>query len=352
MSPVRFFLFTLGIILPVQADISIRFPTENDHLLRGNNESFFMYVNRLDKDGVDLKPWTGGTYGFVRTVVETPQGPVCKKFHEGIDIKPLKRDGNGVPRDIVRPVAPGIVMYACDIPARSNYGRYVVIRHNTSSGPLFSLYAHLASVSCKTGDKVGTGNTIGILGYSGVGLNKTRAHLHLELGLMINEDFTHWYDAHIKSPNFHGNYNGLNLAGFDPVPLLKQSSDGSRVSLAEHIASLAPEYKGRIPGGKMPSIGRMYPFLVKNNDIPASQINSWDITFTGTGVPIALEASRRVVSEPVLIWCRPGSVNPMYRTFSRVKSLGNGNYELTASGKSYLMFFRFERDELMVSGQN
>lgn len=352
MKLAALFSLVLGMMLPAQADISIRLPTGNDHLLKGNNEAFFMYVNRLDKDGVDLKPWTGGTYGFVRTVVETPAGPICKKFHEGIDIKPLRRDGNGVPRDIVRPVAPGIVMYACDVPTRSNYGRYVVIRHNTSSGPLFSLYAHLASVSCKAGDKVGTGNAIGVLGYSGVGLSKTRAHLHLELGLMINEDFTHWYDAHIKSPNFHGNYNGLNLAGFDPVPLLKQSYDGKRISLAEHITSLPPEYTGRIPGSKMPAIGKMYPFLLKQKNIPSSQINSWDITFTGTGVPIALEPSREVVSGPVLVWCNPGSVNSLYRTCSRVRPVGGGNYEFTASGKSYLMFFRFERDELMVSGQN
>ena len=341
------FLIGAFALLPAWADISPRLPTVNDRILRGDNEGFFMYVDRM-KDGVNLMPWTGGTYGFVRTVVETSNGPVCIKFHEGIDIKPIKRDSNAVPLDVVRPVAPGIVVYACSVPTRSTYGRYVVIKHETKNGPIFSLYAHLASVSCKEGQLVGTGNQIGVLGYSGVGLNKRRAHLHLELCLMINDEFTHWYDAHIKSPNYHGNYNGQNLAGFDPVPLLMIGQKGGRVSLPDHFASLTPEYKGRIPGAKMPSIGKMYAFLIKQGNVPTSRAKSWDITFTGTGVPVALEPRAEVAAEPTLIWLRKDKVIPQYRTNKRVTPLGGGKNCLTPSGKSYLNLYRFDRSQLPV----
>lgn len=338
-------------LLPVLADISPRLPTINDRILKGDNEGFFMYVDRI-KDGVNLMPWTGGTYGLVRTVVETPDGPVCIKFHEGIDIKPVKRDANDVPLDIVRPIAPGVVVYACTVAQRSSYGKYVVIKHETANGPLFSLYAHLSSVSCQEGQRVGTGNKIGVLGYTGVGINKRRAHLHLEICVMINEDFTHWYDAHIKMPNYHGNYNGQNLAGFDPLPLLLKGQKGERISLPAHFASLTPEYKGRVPGGKMPSIGKMYPFLVKKGKVAPSQAKSWDITFTATGVPVALEPVGVTVAEPVLIWLRNDRVLPRYRTNKRVGTLTGGRCCLTVSGKSYFSLYRFERDELPVSSQN
>ena len=114
----------------------------------------------------------------------------------------------------MHPVAGGTVVHASANPTHSNYGRYVVIEHQLADGPLYSLYAHLASVSCKEGDRVGTGNVIGKLGYSGVGLNKTRAHVHLELCLKLQDDFENWYSSlKLGTPNRHGAYNGLNLAG-------------------------------------------------------------------------------------------------------------------------------------------
>lgn len=50
-------------------------------------------------------------------------------------------------------VAGGIVVHASANPAHSNYGRYVVIEHWLKDGPLYSLYAHLASVNCREGTR-------------------------------------------------------------------------------------------------------------------------------------------------------------------------------------------------------
>ena len=46
------------------------------------------------------------------------------RFHEGIDIRPLQRDADGEPLDIVHSIAAGKVAYANIVPSYSNYGRY------------------------------------------------------------------------------------------------------------------------------------------------------------------------------------------------------------------------------------
>ena len=161
----KFLLFLSGCFLflwsasYLAADIAVRFPTSNTALLNDRPQDFYMYVDR-NFEGQKSQPWQAGAYGFTRTLVRTQAGPVATKFHEGIDIKPLKRDAAGVPLDDVHPVAGGIVVHASANPAHSNYGRYVVIEHRLKDGPLYSLYAHLASVNCREGDQVGTGNVI------------------------------------------------------------------------------------------------------------------------------------------------------------------------------------------------
>ena len=248
----KFFPSLIGILLffwsmPfLMADIVVRFPTENTALLDNRPQDFYMYVDR-NFEGKKSQPWEAGAYGFTRTLVRTQAGPVAVKFHEGIDIKPLRRDASGIPLDDVHPVAGGTVVHASANPTHSNYGRYVVIEHQLADGPLYSLYAHLASVSCKEGDRVGTGNVIGKLGYSGVGLNKTRAHVHLELCLKLQDDFENWYSSlKLGTPNRHGAYNGLNLAGFDPAPALSPPCPFS-TSYALHLPEACPILSNATP---------------------------------------------------------------------------------------------------------
>ena len=39
------------------------------------------------------------------------------------------------------------------------------------------------------------GQRIGMMGYTGTGINRERAHLHLELCLMFSRQFEAWYDT-------------------------------------------------------------------------------------------------------------------------------------------------------------
>src|SRR5579859_7545679 len=51
------------------------------------------------------------------------------QFHEGIDLKPVRRDARGEPLDQVFAMLPGVVCYVNLRPGESTYGRYIVIEH-------------------------------------------------------------------------------------------------------------------------------------------------------------------------------------------------------------------------------
>ena len=65
-------------------------------------------------------PWEGGQYGFVRDPVDSPNGVLYTRFHEGIDVKPLRRDVHDEPLDEVLSVAPGRVVHVSPTAGGSN----------------------------------------------------------------------------------------------------------------------------------------------------------------------------------------------------------------------------------------
>src|SRR6476661_283831 len=104
-------------------------PTANHALFeKGGEERFFV--------GTTGKPWTSGTFGCVRT-----DG---RQLHEGLDIRCLQRDKHGEPTDPVMATADGEVAYINRKPGLSNYGNYVVVRHEIGGVEIYSLYAHLS----------------------------------------------------------------------------------------------------------------------------------------------------------------------------------------------------------------
>src|SRR4051794_5191973 len=186
-------LLTLAVGRSVQAqersgNLVLSLPTENDALFHGGGAAFYQYVTR-DFKGVKSTPWEGGQYGFVRNPIETPGGLVYTRFHEGIDIKPLRRDANGEPTDPVRAIADGTVAYVNLVPGYSNYGRYVVVEHRWDGASYYSLYGHLASALVQAGAKVNRGDQLGVMGHTGEGIDRERAHVHLELNLLLGRRF-------------------------------------------------------------------------------------------------------------------------------------------------------------------
>ncbi len=134
--------------------------------------------------GKPANPGRAGTFGFVRNAMRIEDQVIYTKFHEGIDIAPVNRDSAGNPLDPVSSIADGQVVHTSPIAGRSNYGKYVVVEHNWENSAVYSLYAHLAEITCNPGDPVKAGTVLGRMGYTGVGLNRTRAHFHLELAML------------------------------------------------------------------------------------------------------------------------------------------------------------------------
>src|SRR5216117_4423473 len=203
-------LFAAAIVLTIFSLIAMRahtaqnqalnlvLPTDNDALFSGDGPAFYQYVERNYK-GAKSTPWVGGQYGFVRDPTDTAGGIVYTRFHEGVDIRPLHRDPRGEPLDEVGAIADGKVVHTNLVPGYSNYGKYVVIEHHWGGSSYYSLYGHLSSIAVQPGDTVKHGQHIAVMGYTGTGLNRERAHLHLELNLMLSPEFESWYNAFFRN---------------------------------------------------------------------------------------------------------------------------------------------------------
>jgi murein DD-endopeptidase MepM/ murein hydrolase activator NlpD len=312
------------------SSLGLVLPTENTAIF-SDPAAYYMYINR-NFEGQTSNPWQGGQSGFIRNPKRTSAGLVYTKFHEGMDIRPLRRSSDGTPLDEVRAVAAGRVVHVNDSSSASNYGRYIVIEHNWGDGPFYSLYAHLLSTSVKPGQAVSPGYPIGRLGYSGVGIDKTRAHLHFELNMMLHRGFETWHDRAFSSPNHHRIYNGLNLTGLDVATLYKAYQNNKKLSLPDFVAKTEPYYKVIAPRGRSLDLLNLYPWL--GHGVSKSS-PSWEITFSASGIPLRVESSSKSVTTPVISWVKKSPTYHSYYTNGRVSGAG-ANASLSASGQSYI----------------
>lgn len=138
------------------------------------NERYFIHFpqDRLDQTAraffldVKMKPpldfyWLSSDYG----VRKSPFGGE-QQFHKGIDM-----------------AAPeGTKVYACKagsvistVYMDKTFGNYIVIKHPNG---LTSIYAHLSKIQVENGEKVATGQQIGLVGKTG---KVTGPHLHFEI---------------------------------------------------------------------------------------------------------------------------------------------------------------------------
>ncbi len=212
-----------------------------------------------------------------------------QRFHEGIDLKPVRRDARGEALDPVFAVMAGRVLYANRTPWHSSYGRYVVIEHTTVSPPIITLYAHLASVDDDVveGARVDSGQTIGIMGRSAGGytIPVSRAHVHLEMGLWLSEAFQDWFDSmDYESPNRHGLMSGFNIVGFDPLDFYDRYRTGEVRGFDDYLRRQAVAFTLRVGVAAVPDFVVRYPSLLEG-DLSETVPAGWEIDFTWYGLP-------------------------------------------------------------------
>ena len=336
----------MGLVLAaaaLQAAPFAIFPTDNRALVDNRPSAFYMYVDRTF-EGETTKPWQGGQYGYTRNPSRVGDKIFYTRFHGGIDIAPTKRDRAGEPLDAVRSIADGKVVHVSDIVRDSSFGRYLVVEHIWGGSPYYALYAHLASADVHTGQRVKQGDKLGRLGYTGPGVNKERAHLHLEINLMHGQDFQRWFDSlNFSEANKHGIYNGMNFVGFDPAKFLLAASQSEDFDVADHIRKNNPPFfKVAIPRPRTPlALLKRYPWLATGD---LSSAPAYVIAFTQAGLPVAIEPHATAVSTPRIVWARPtGGVS--YAYLSRLLTGSASAPQLTKAGINRINLITGNTDE-------
>lgn len=326
----------LGMILPVFStqNINLILPTPNKAIYEGGGPAYYMYTDRYF-DGKKSKPWEGGTYGYVRTLKRTPFGIIATRFHEGIDIRPIKRDVNGEPLDPVFSIDDGQVVHVNAVSRHSNYGLYVVVAHQWQGCEYYSLYAHLNEINVKKGERVKRGEKLGRLGYTGVGINKARAHLHFETGVIINRHFQKWFDQALPGEtNRQDMWNGINLYSWNPALFYLELKGNPGLTLPEFIRKTEGVYwKALVPNPGRIDVLERYPWLRDggNSHSPAS----WEIHFGETGIPVRFIPRSEVLDAPRLLWVKPQKLPLQYQSKGMLTGTSS-NPSLTKGGYHYL----------------
>lgn len=327
---IGYWLALAGVLCAERLELVL--PTENQHLFSGELERFYMYVERTFEGEVS-QPWDGGAFGYTRSPIRVGGQIVMTRFHEGIDIAPVKRDKAGNPLDLVMSIAKGKVVHTADIAGRSNYGKYVVVEHSWENSRVYSLYAHLAEITARVGDPVEPGSVLGRMGYTGSGLNRTRAHVHLELALLMSGHYEGWHKVNFASPNYHGNFNGMNLAGVDVAAFFLEHRANPDLKFSEFVLSRPVQFKVVIPGGNSdPEFLTRHPWM-KRGEVPGAV--SWEIGFAATGHAVSFTPSIRPVRQAAVSHIRPSEIPQRWLTRGLLTGEGNRT-SLSNGGKQML----------------
>lgn len=212
------------------------------------------------------------------------------RFHEGIDIKPVRFNDAKQPIDPIYAMSDGVVVHVNQIAADSSYGRYIVVIHENFKPAVYTLYAHLEMVApgIFPGTQVRGGQRIGIIGATSgtYKMTQDQTHLHFEVGLRLSDNFDGWYTLQdFDTSNKHGLWNGVNLVGVDPVAFLKYMLKSKELDSEDFIKQLPQDFKIRIHTKEIPDYVKRYPqFLTKSYQ--GENLMGWDIGFTWFGLPV------------------------------------------------------------------
>lgn len=309
---------------PDTAALPLAFPTDNIRLLTGDLAGFYMEVDRDTVSGLRDAGWEAGQYGFVRGPVGTGADRRFVQLHEGVDIRPLRRDAGGEPLDSVYAARAGEVAYVNENTG-SAFGRYVVLEHDWGGGPVYTLYAHLNEAFVEAGQRVGRRQPLGRLGYTGRGIWLERAHVHFEVAMMLNEHEPVWFEQYYGGqPNLHGRFFGTNLAGVDVPDLFAALAETPDLAFSEFVQRQPPGYRVALPADRPLDLLTRYPWLWEGEQAPRAGEGAWVITFTAEGVPIRVSWQPQAVTAPEVLWTDPTVLAKKCQTNGMLAYTGEG----------------------------
>lgn len=329
--------------------LDLGLPTANDGLFTGKPERFYMHVDRW-LGGVHTTPWEGGQYGYVRNPVQTPEGIVYTRFHAGIDIRPLHRDAKGNPLDTIHAIAAGRVVHTNPDAKGSNFGRYLVIEHQWDGCPYYSLYAHLNEVYVAPGVEVAKGDKIALMGYTGRGINRERAHLHLEVALLLNEHFDGFSQIQWgASGNRHGNYNGINLQGMDVARLFLEARANPKLTIPEFLSREEVCFHVDLPGNHPIDLLKRYPWMAAGEPPAGNEPpGGWRIFFSRSAIPLRVMRLDEVVPAIRVAVTKPGE-QPARHVSGLLSGKGSA-VSLSSRGKQLISLLTYEPQMVATEG--
>ncbi|MBR90528.1 MAG: peptidase M23 [Verrucomicrobiales bacterium] len=252
-------------------------PTDNHALFEAGAEETYFMPTRTDR------PWTSGAFGCVRN-----NGG---RMHEGLDIRPLRRDSRGEALDEIRAAANGVIAFINANAGASSYGRYIVATHEKDGLSFYTLYAHMAKITEGIAPQtvVKAGDLLGIMGRSANhDIPIERAHLHFEIGFMGSRDFNVWMRKHYEDPSFNkfSLWHGFNLLGLNPLVILREQKRlGDAFNLAKHVAQRPQLMRFRVRGANLPLSKRLPGLLVNGEEEPFAG-HEIDVNMNGTPLRI------------------------------------------------------------------
>lgn len=258
-------------IVPQQTTEIPCWPTSNQAFF--NNEPLEKYIQPTASGNV-----ISGTYGCVRN-----NG---RRFHEGIDIKSIQRNRRNIPQDKVFAVLSGTIVYINRRPGLSSYGQYIVLEHTDKNLHFYTLYAHLANIekNLTINQSVKQHQQLGQMGNTACfRIPLYQAHLHFEIGLKLGNkaSFAQWYASQkFPTSNKHGQWNGLNLTGLNPLDFFKSKQNFTEFLKNQPIAFTL-----------VLATSQTHDFILRNpalltTPLPKNKIYGWEIAFNWVGAPL------------------------------------------------------------------
>ena len=250
-------------------------PTANDAFIQGLPPETY------------LQPTTSGRVESGNWGCSRDEGT---KYHEGVDLKSIRRNIKKTTEDRIFCIADGVVAHINRKVEDSNYGLYVVVSHQEKGLEWYSLYAHLSSIDkfivpCK---KIQAGEPLGVMGNtsSSIVIPLSHSHLHLEIGLRASTLFDQWYlQQNYDSPNKHASWNGMNLIGTNPLDFYRYFLDHPGASFSDYFHTEQVSFVALVYFNQAPDFLNRNPIFS-----PTHRVNGkggwYDIGFTWYGLPI------------------------------------------------------------------
>lgn len=305
----------------------LHFPT--DQIIDRNDPSVFQATasGRLES----------AFYGSTRSAINA-SGRLRASFHEGIDIAVLRRDASGLPQDAVYAVADGVASYINPIAGNSGYGKYIVVTHDCPAGMVYTLYAHLAKITSElyAGKHVKAGETLGIIGTTAsYPIPTANAHLHFEIGLILNRRFAAWFKAQ-RLKGGHGMFNGWNLIGIDPLAVFEAQQSEIDFDFFRHVRAIPAAFELLVRIARLPNYFEHYPSFWTGECAHKSVI--W-LQVSENGLPLAGRPATPV--ELAKLGNRRYDVlrvdnNALGRNGRRLVVCQNGRWRLGRNGEQWL----------------